>query len=252
MRNNKSEHEFNYVREWVFTIGAILIMLALIFSCENKPDKPVRTGPVNPLKVFHLNYKAEKDWSKCDSSDYVVFDMFDTSKEDFQRCKAMGATMLCYFSSQYESWRPDSNQFGRLGGDLGNWDGERYVQVSDPANLAVMFSRLIMAKDKCDGIDLDNIDANGHKEYVLQIFKKAKELGLLVSQKNAIEDIDFYSQYVDLYQNEQCQQFDECEGYFNLGKPVFNIEYQSCKQVPQMYSVRKDIKLMNKWEVLCN
>lgn len=233
----------------------IILVLLIILGCETKPEPvkpPVNNGQANPVKTFHLNYTPDKDWSKCSSSDYVIFDMFDTSKEEFDRCRSMGAIMFCYFSSQYENWRPDSKQFGKIGAKLDGWEGENWVSPSDPKNLAVMFQRLIMAKEKCQGIDLDNIDREGHEAYILEIFKAAKGMGLLVSQKNAIEKIGYFKQYVDIYQNEQCQEYNECDAYFNLGKPVFNIEYKACKKMPQMYSVKKDVNKMDKWEPLCN
>jgi hypothetical protein len=230
-----------------------IISLCLLFSCENKPLPPKPPAPVgeNPIKTFHLNYKPDKNWSKCSTSDYVVFDMFDTSKEDFDRCKAMGAKMLCYFSSQYEEWRPDAKHFGKLGSKLDGWEGERWISPDDPKNLTVMKYRLGMAKWKCDGIDLDNIDREGHEQYILEIFKEAKKLGLLVSQKNALEKIEFFRPYVDLYQNEQCQEYNECDFYRAVGKPVFNIEYKSCRSFPFMYSVQKDMQKMDSWEIKC-
>jgi hypothetical protein len=75
--------------------------------------------------------------------------------------------------------------------------------------------------------------------------------GLLVSQKNAIERIGAWSNLVDLYQNEQCQEFDECAAYDGLGRPVYNIEYTPCQTLPYMYSNRKDVDAMDAWEEAC-
>jgi hypothetical protein len=246
----------------------LLAVLLLAVSCGTNPSKPTNPIPeptipssVNPIKTTYLNYTTELDLTKCEKYDYVVFDMFDVSKETFQKCAAKGAKTLCYFSSQYENWRPDFNQFGRLGGSLDTWVGEKWVDPNDPKNLQVMFKRLEMAKDKCQGIDLDNIDGDtfdksktvyrGYSDYIYKIFAKAKEMGLLVSQKNGLNDIQKMFNVVDVYQNEQCQQFNECDIYRDLGKPVFNIEYQSCKQLPFMYSVKKDVNRMDDYQVLC-
>jgi len=230
----------------------VFLLLFLILSCKEKPE-PTKPSPVsdNPIKKFHLNYKPEKDWSKCKTSDYVIFDMFDTSKEDFQKCHSMGAKMFCYFSSQYESWRPDSHSFGALSSKLDNWQGERWVVPSDSKNLIVMVNRLYLAKEKCDGVDIDNIDRPGHEEYILNIFKTAKMMGLMVSQKNAIEKIEYFRPWVDVYQNEECQKYNECDFYEKVGKPVFNIEYGSCKKINGMYSVKKDVIKMDKEEHEC-
>lgn len=209
-------------------------------------------GALPAYATFHLNYTQDKDWSKCAERDFVVFDLLDTPAEDFAQCAQQGARMLCYFSSQYEEWRDDAASFGALGEMLDGWPGEYWVDPSDPANLAVMTARLDVAVAKgCDGIDLDNIDRDGHEDYVSQIFAAARDRGLLVSQKNGIEKIELFWDLVDLYQNEQCQEYDECSAYEGLGRPVYNIEYQPCSTYPYLYSHRKDVDAMDAWEEAC-
>ena len=104
--------------------------------------------------------------------------------------------------------------------------------------------------DNIDG-DTNNSGHKGHKEYVLKIFKKAKEMGLLVGQKNYGERIGYFSAYTDFFVNEQCQEFNECSVYNGIGKPVFNIEYNSCKNLGFMYSVKKHVKKMDKIFTKC-
>jgi hypothetical protein len=55
-----------------------------------------------------------------------------------------------------------------------------------------------------------------------------------------------------MYQNEQCQQYDECGAYEGLGRPVYNIEYSSCKVVSYLYSNRKHVDSMDAWEGACS
>ncbi len=216
-------------------------------------DSVVGLKPLPPSLTFHLNYKPEKDWSKCAERDVVVFDMFDSSEADFAKCSELGALTLCYFSSQYEDWRSDSADFGDLGPALDGWEGERWVDADDPKNLEVMRQRLDLAVERgCDGIDLDNVDRDGHEHYVMEIFAEAKARGLYVSQKNAVEKIEKFYDYVDLYQNEQCQEFDECEAYETVGRPVYNIEYSACRSLPYLYSNRKDVEAMDAWEGDCD
>lgn len=203
--------------------------------------------------TFHLNYTQDKDWSKCQERDFVVFDLLDTPAADFAQCKDLGARMLCYFSSQYEDWRDDAGDFGGLDEPLDGWPGEQWVDPTDPANLAVMKARLDTAVQKgCDGVDVDNIDRDGHEGYIGAIFDEARARGLLVSQKNAIEKIDLFWDKVDMYQNEQCQEYDECQPYEGLGRPVHNIEYTPCKVLPYLYSHRKDVEAMDAWEEPCS
>jgi hypothetical protein len=211
-----------------------------------------RSGvPVNA--TFHLNYTQSFDLSKCSERDVVVYDLLDTPPADLAQCKALGATMLCYFSSQYEEWRDDADQFGALLGPLDGWPGEQWLDPDDPANVAVMLARLDVAVSKgCDGIDLDNVDRDGHEAYVSTLFTEARARGLLVSQKNAIEKIDLFFDLVDLYQNEQCQEYAECEAYEGLGRAVYNIEYAPCQTLPYLYSNRKDVELMDATEWPCD
>lgn len=210
-------------------------------------------GGVLEYASFHLNYTQEKDWSKCAERDFVVFDLLETPAADFTQCKGMGARMLCYFSSQYEEWRDDAADFGALAEPLDGWPGEQWVDPTDPQNLAVMKARLDIAVQKgCDGVDVDNIDHADHEGYIMSIFDEARARGLLVSQKNAIEKIDLFWDKVDMYQNEQCQEYDECQPYEGLGRPVHNIEYTPCKTIPYLYSHRKDVQAMDAWEEACS
>lgn len=236
-------------------LSVLIVSSLILVSCED--DKPQPKPPTHDngtvLKTFHLNYKKEKNWDLCAQRDYIIFDMFDNSPAELKRCKDMGAKMICYYSSQYEDWRPDKKDFGKLGKKLGNWKGERWVDPKDPKNLQVMKARNSLALSKgCDGVDIDNIDRDGHKEYVREIFKDAKSKGLLVSQKNAMPLIQYLWDYTDMYQNEQCQQYNECYWYENIGRPVFNIEYKKCKTYKYMYSVRKDMTGMSKDFKFCD
>lgn len=211
------------------------------------------SAPLPEHATFHLNYTQDKNWAMCAERDFVDFDLLDTPAADFATCKAMGARMLCYFSSQYEEWRDDAGDFGALDAPLDGWPGEYWVDPSDPQNLAVMLARLDVAVEKgCDGVDLDNIDRDGHESYVSEIFTEARARGLLVSQKNAIEKIDLFFDLVDLYQNEQCQAYDECAAYDGLGRPVYNIEYTPCQTIDYLYSNRKDVEAMDAWEEACS
>jgi hypothetical protein len=210
-------------------------------------------GALPAYATFHLNYTQDKDWSKCAERDFVVFDLLETPAADFAQCQAMGAKMLCYLSSQYEEWRDDAGDFGALDEPLDGWPGEQWVDPTDPKNLAVMIARLDIAVQKgCDGVDVDNIDRDGHEGYIGTIFDEARSRGLLVSQKNAVEKIDLFWGKVDLYQNEQCQEYDECAPYEGLGRPVHNIEYTPCKVIPYLYSHRKDVDAMDAWEEACS
>ncbi len=104
-------------------------------------DSVVGLKPLPPSLTFHLNYKPEKDWSKCAERDVVVFDMFDSSEADFAKCSELGALTLCYFSSQYEDWRSDSGELPSealySAVETRNSAGERVLWIASRAGLLI-------------------------------------------------------------------------------------------------------------------
>ncbi len=234
------------------------------------PDPGFEYDPV--VKTYSLIYQDSqtnpKDWSKCATKDYVVFDMFDSTLSEFNKCAADGAKMICYFSSQYEEWRPDAGDFRSqdLGRSLDGWAGEKWVDIKSGHVKNIMRARMNWAQDRgCDVVDVDNVDFYHYRtgfdnsrqtaiDYIEFLANEAHARNMEFSLKNATEIIAETYQFVDMYQNEQCQQYNECEIYKGLGKPVFNIEYKEakCKAVPYMYSVVKNMNRMHAYEKVCN
>ena len=67
---------------------------------------------------------------------------------------------MCYFSAgSSEDWRPDFGDFlaSDLGAPLGNWPGERYLDIRSANVRAIMARRMQMCKDKgFVAVDPDN------------------------------------------------------------------------------------------------
>ena len=199
-----------------------------------------------------LSYKLDLTVEDCKAYDVVYIDMFDNSEEFIKEC-AKHTEMYCYYSTQYEKWRPDAGKFGKLGSKLDNWPGERWVDPNDPKNLKVLTDRNTLALQKgCEGADFDNIDRDGHGDYVLKIFEDAHAKGLKISHKNAAKLISRTKPYINVIQSEQCHQYNECDTYQH-GLPHFDIEYKSkyCKPYGKTYVVYKYDGMSRKQKV-CN
>lgn len=170
---------------------------------------------------------------------YAVVDLFDCSAGDLARLRSGGCRPVAYFSSQYEKWRPDAARFSPadLGQPLDGWPDERWVDTKSATVRAIIRSRLDLAKRRgFYAVDVDNTDFYNFKtgfdnsrsaavDYVRFIAREAHARGLKYSLKNSTEIISKVRRVVDFYQNEECQQYDECDAYAGVG-PVFNIEYQ--------------------------
>jgi hypothetical protein len=134
---------------------------------------------------------------------------------------------ICYFSTQYEEWRPDKKDFPKeaLGKPLGSWPGERWVDYRNPKVKALLLKRMDMAKDKgCRGIDPDNVDghttntgfklnASDQKTFIKWLATEARKRKLTIGLKNSSETAKSLSQYVDFHVVEECTKYKECDKY---------------------------------------
>lgn len=179
-------------------------------------------------------------------ADVYVVDMFSQlSIDSITPLHDMGRKVICYFSAgTYEPWRPDAALFAEL--ELGNphqyYPSERWLDVNDPLVSKLMANRMDIAVDLgCDGVELDNVDGwipsadsgfsftlDDQKQFVKVLANEAHKRNLSVALKNNVELIIELADYFDLVINEECFQYNECEGYrpmIEAGKPVFNAEY---------------------------
>ena len=189
--------------------------------------------------------------------DMYDVDLFDTSTENITELKAAGKIVICYFSAgTYESWRDDWQEFfpfigseeyrgdePPFAGNMADWD-ERWLDIRRIDLLApIMRARMALAASKgCDGVEPDNMDAytNGSETelgltgldqlaYNRWIAEQAHLLGLSVGLKNDTDQLLDLVDDFDWALNEQCFQYNECEGYSvftSSGKAVFGVEYR--------------------------
>jgi hypothetical protein len=150
---------------------------------------------------------------------------------------------VCYFSAgSYENWRPDVGAFKEadLGGTVDGWPGERWLDIRSDNVRAIMKARLDLAVQKgCDGVEPDNIGgysndtglpltADDQLDYNRFLAHEAHSRNLAIALKNDIEQAADLADDFDFSVNEQCHEYDECDGlavFINAGKPVFNAEY---------------------------
>jgi hypothetical protein len=169
-------------------------------------------------------------------------DLFDNTAATISSLHSKGRAVVCYFSTQYEDWRPDAAQFvsSVLGNNLDDWPGERYVDIRSDIVRQIMAARLDLAVSKgCDGVEPDNVDSYSNSnglglkaadqlDFNRFIANAAHARGLSVGLKNDLDQVSALVSSFDWALNEQCNEFDECDfltPFVSAGKAVFGTEY---------------------------
>jgi len=208
-------------------------------------EVPILSGDWKSYTVdTSWNWQLLGDLNSSYEADVYVVDMFaQLTDNSIPEIKAQGRDVLCYFSAgTYEPWRPDIALFEGL--DLGNphigYPSERWLDVREDQVSKIMANRMDIAKKiGCDGVELDNVDAfvndngfgltqNDALVFSRVLANEAHKRGLAVALKNNVELVTEVVDYFDIIINEQCFQYNECEGYLpfiEAGKPMFNAEY---------------------------
>jgi hypothetical protein len=182
-------------------------------------------------------------------------DLFDNTAATIASLHAAGRAVICYFSTQYENWRPDAADFTAavLGSNLDDWPGERYVDIRSDVVRTIMQNRLDLAVSKgCDGVEPDNVDeytnSNGlgitaadQTDFNKFVASEAHARGLSVGLKNDLDQVKSLQPYYDWALNEQCNEYSECDdlsAFVSAGKAVFGVEYSgsASKFCPTMVS----------------
>ena len=82
--------------------------------------------------------------------DLYDIDLFDNSAEAIAALQADGKKVICYFSTSYEDWRSDADDFlsTSLGKEMDDWPGEKWVDIRSQNVLDIMIARLDLALSK--------------------------------------------------------------------------------------------------------
>ena len=245
-----------------------------------------------PKASQHLTWQWDLSDSNLDTSfdvDVYDIDLFDTPQSKIDQLHSDGKKVICYFSAgSYENWRDDAEDFPESvkGYDLDDWDGEKWLDIreglgdedgngiSDSVELRnIMKARLDMAvTKKCDGVEPDNIDgydnntgfstitASDQLTYNNWLATEAHNRNLSIGLKNDIDQINDLIGNFDWALNEQCYQYNECDGYqtfITADKPVFGVEYnlepsEFCSQANTSgYSWLKKHLNLDSWRYGC-
>lgn len=235
-------------------IKVLLFLLLSVVLLQAAPAKKCPTGTwwaPAPLTTWQWQLTGTIDTS-VDVQMYDV-DLFDTPQSTIDSLHAAGRVVICYFSTQYENWRPDSNKFTTavLGKNLDDWAGEKWVDIRSSVVRSIMQGRLSLAQNKsCDGVEPDNVDGyqtntgfpltpNDQIAFNKFIASEAHTRGLSVGLKNDLDQAKSLLSSFDWALNEECYSFNECDNlsvFVNAGKAVFNTEYSgtAAKVCPYM------------------
>jgi hypothetical protein len=183
--------------------------------------------------------------------DVYDVDLFDTPKALLDDMESQGIQTICYFSAgSYEQWRDDADQLANFRGDpLKGWPGEWWIDIRRSEVRDVMEARLDFARNQgCDAVDPDNVDGYANKnglgltkadqiDYLKFLSREARERGMAVGLKNAVELVPDLVGDFDFSVNEECFDYNECgtlKPFIDAGKPVFQIQYGGKKEVKRI------------------
>lgn len=208
-------------------------------------------GLVTVLGLFVFGKKEEAywDWQLTEPFDLSVnvrvlaLDADSFSADQIADLRSRGIKPVCYVSiGTWEEWRPDAGAFPQaaLGSPLGDWPGERYIDVRHPDVMPLMAKRF----EKCKSlgylaVEADSLGAYNNDtglsygrddmlKYALQLHDIAAGLSLQMAQKNAPELVDDLVGAFDFAMVESCFRYEECDAfqpYLDAGKDVLVAEY---------------------------
>ncbi|MFV0406751.1 MAG: endo alpha-1,4 polygalactosaminidase [Propioniciclava sp.] len=234
-----------------------------IMRCMDEPkptdpptEPPTTEPPTTGPQIARLTPGTSWDWiisgkpstvhldASANSKKMIDVDLEDTSAQTIAAFKQRGITVVCYFSAgSYEDWRSDAASIPAAAlGRSNGWPGERWLDIRNPAVLAIMESRMDIAAAKgCHGVEPDNVDgytnrtgfpltAADQRAFNKALAAAAHERGLAIGLKNDIEQVAELEPYFDFAVNEQCNQYNECgvySAFTDNNKAVFNAEYDT-------------------------
>jgi hypothetical protein len=193
-----------------------------------------------------LNSVIDINKVPVDGAEIYDVDLFDTPKETIEGLKAKGKKVICYFSAgTSEDWREDYTAFqpSDKKSCMGDWEGERWLDVSQPNVFEIMKQRIALAHEKgCNAIDPDNLDGysnevggelQGSEEsaiaYMSKLAAEASKYGMSTGLKNAQSILPSVTPFIQFAVNEQCAAREECASTYQpliqAQKPIFEIEY---------------------------
>jgi len=244
--------------------AVLLLFVALSAALVEQPSEHTLTNSAIAKKCPQGSWWAPSpettwQWQLTGTIDQSVdvqmydVDLYDTPQSTIDALHAKGRVVICYFSTQYENWRPDADKFTKavLGNNLDDWAGEKWVDIRSPVVRSIMQGRLSLAQNKsCDGVEPDNVDGYQTKtgfpltaadqiNFNRFIASEAHARGLSVGLKNDLDQVKDLVSNFDWILNEECYSYNECDSlstFVKATKAVFNTEYSgtAAKVCPYM------------------
>ncbi|KAF6262702.1 glycoside hydrolase superfamily [Scenedesmus sp. NREL 46B-D3] len=224
----------------------MLLLMTVLLSCLTQAQSWVQSSILRQHFNYQLGQVFVMPTHQIAGVKVYGIDLFDTPASTVASLNAAGLVPICYFSTQYENWRPDNLSFpaSALGSNLDNWGGERYVDTRRIEIRNIMAARIQLCKQKgFKAIDPDNTDCFGtcksgfpltasHALQFLQFLSDtARAAGLGVGLKNSLSLINATTVSMwDFAINEECYRYNECSLYSpfkKAGKTIFNMEYSN-------------------------
>ncbi len=261
---------------------ALLTLIAVVggglLACgdDDDDDNDASDDVWRPLPGVTWQWQLIENIDTSVDVEMYDIDLFDTDTDTISQLHEDGRIVICYFSAgSYEDWRKDADEFPNeaLGDDLDDWEGERWLDVTNAEVRSIMMDRMDLAADKeCDGVEPDNMDgysndnglglsADDQLDFNRFIADEAHKRGLSVGLKNDMDQLDELVNWYDWALNEECHSFGECDLYnafLDEDKAVFNAEYvddwsdaeslaeEICDQTPQLGTIIKE------WDLTAN
>lgn len=176
--------------------------------------------------------------------DMYDIDLFDNEADVVADLHRQGRKMVCYVNAGgWENWRPDADQspHGTIGENLGDWKGERWLDVRQLDVLGpILEARVDACRDKgFDGGEPDDVGGylndtgfpltyEDKLTFNIWLSGQAHRRRLTIGIKNDMDQVPDLVPRYDWALNEECFQFDECDPllpFIAAGKPVFDVEY---------------------------
>jgi hypothetical protein len=239
-----------------------LLAAVTLAGCHRDPTAGL---PWSDAAAWQGSAQADRAWEWILASEAVPnpppalawlgIDGFDNDAAIVAAAHQRGARVWCYLSvGTAESYRPDYAQFlaldeaeraaGReavVGAVYPEWPDERWLNPRRmDAFMPLIEARLDMCASKgFDAVELDNMDGFDNETgfaitraeelaYVRAIAAAARDRGLRVIHKVAVDLVPDLVGDLDAILLEDCVLYDQCAAaapYAAAGKPVWNVEY---------------------------
>lgn len=242
-----------------FTVTALALAAALS-AFGARAQSPAAAAPTWKPLTPGTTWNWQLDGRTVDSAaveassnpkKMLDIDLDATPAATIARLKAKGIYVVCYTEvGSYNIQRADAAEFekvpGLIGKPMAGFDDEYWIDVRmTDALMPIMTARLDKARAKgCDGVepDLDDSYSQGEDNtgfdltmddslhYLQLLVDAAHARGLSMGLKNGPEMAPYAALFADWALNEECNQFEECDGYkefIKRNKAVFQVEYRS-------------------------